>query len=348
MIEEIEKFKRKLKINLFNNWDIRKYIIDKIKKSGGWINCHSHLDRAYTLDIKDLNSKANAQLSEKWKLVDDLKREARVSDIYDRMAYSIDRQIAQGVRVIGSFIDIDQVIKDKALKAAERIRKNFNNKEIKILFINQTLKGVLHKDSRKYFKLGALFCDIVGGLPGTDRWFEEEHLDIVLSTARKLGKMVHVHVDQLNTFRERETEILASKTIEHGMQGRVVAIHSVSLSSHPYEYRRKTYRLMREAKIMVIVCPTAWIDSKRSEDLAPIHNAIAPVEELTQAGIRVGLGTDNIADIYKPFTDGDMWTELRFLLESCHFYDLDQLVKIATQNGRMILGINNHSSFIRI
>jgi cytosine/adenosine deaminase-related metal-dependent hydrolase len=51
------------------------------------------------------------------------------------------------------------------------------------------------------------------------------------------------------------------------------------------------------------------------------------------AGVRVALGTDDIADIYKPFSDGDMWTELRFLLEATHLYDIDALTEIATTNG---------------
>jgi len=71
-----------------------------------------------------------------------------------------------------------------------------------------------------------------------------------------------------------------------------------------------------------------------------IHNAIAPVEELFTEKIPVALGTDNIADIYKPFSDGDMWTELRFLLETCCFYDVEELVKIATINGRKVLGLS--------
>ena len=51
------------------------------------------------------------------------------------------------------------------------------------------------------------------------------------------------------------------------------------------------------------------------------------------------MGTDNIADMLKPFTDGDMWTELRFLLESCRFYEIEELVKIASTNGLKVLDI---------
>ena len=56
-----------------------------------------------------------------------------------------------------------------------------------------------------------------------------------------------------------------------------------------------------------------------------------------EAGSEVALGTDDIADIYKPYSDGDMWTELRFLLEATHTYDMDVLADIATVNGRKAL-----------
>ena len=48
----------------------------------------------------------------------------------------------------------------------------------------------------------------------------------------------------------------------------------------------------------------------------------------------------NIHDIYKPYADGDMMFELRMLLEACKIYDEDELVKIATTNGRKVLGIS--------
>lgn len=67
---------------------------------------------------------------------------------------------------------------------------------------------------------------------------------------------------------------------------------------------------------------------------------------MVKAGIRVAIGTDNIADIYKPFSDGDMWTELRFLLEATHMYDMDTLARIATRSGLEALGLAETRSAI--
>jgi len=320
-----------------NYIDLKSIILEKIKKNGGWVNTHAHLDRAFSLSRNNFNY-INATLQEKWRLYDFLKRESTVNDIYDRMAYALEKMIDQGVQAVGTYIDVDEVIKDKSIKAAIKLKENFQ-KTIKIKYMNQTHNGVINKESYKWFKIGAEFVDIVGGLPGADKNQIEKHIEIVLQTAKDLKKMVHIHVDQNNSDKEKETELLAKKTLGAKMEKKVVAIHSISLTAHKKDYRQKIYKLMKKAGINVIACPTAWIDCRRNENLSPTHNSMTPVDEMIPEGIVVALGTDNIIDIYKPFTDGDMWTELRFLLESCHYYEIDELVKIATVNGLKILGM---------
>jgi cytosine/adenosine deaminase-related metal-dependent hydrolase len=317
---------------------LKDLIISGILKNGGFVNTHSHLDRAYTISAENLHL-AKATLKEKWFLVDSIKKNSTVYQIYYRMAYALEKMVQQNVQAVGTFIDIDEVMEDKAIKAAQLIREHVSGSEIKIKFINQTLKGVINPDARKWFELGAQFVDIIGGLPAKDAGYEEEHLDILMETAKKYNKPVHVHVDQFNSPSEKETELLAKKTIQHGLEGKVTAIHCISTGAHKKEYREELYRLMNKAKLNVICCPTAWIDSKRSEELAPIHNSITPVDEMTPAGINIALGTDNIADILKPFTDGDMWTEVRFLLESCRFYNIQDLINISSINGLKVLDL---------
>ncbi len=312
-------------------------IIKKIKIKGGWVNTHSHLDRAYTLTNKNFRY-SYYPLKKKWYLVDEMKRLATEEDIYIRMEKALKYFIYQGTQAICTFIDVDEVIEDRSLKAAERLKKNYN-KYIKICFANQVLKGVLNKKSKYWFEKAIDFVDIIGGLPAKDNYKKNEHIDVLLRTAKKMDKIVHVHVDQFNNNKEIETEILAKKTIEYGMEGKVVAIHSISLASHKKDYRYNVYKLMKKAELMVISCPIAWIDHIRNENLVPSHNSITPIDEMIPEGIIVALGTDNICDIYKPFSNGNLWIELRFLLESCHYYNINNLVNIASINGLKVLGL---------
>ena len=94
-----------------------------------------------------------------------------------------------------------------------------------------------------------------------------------------------------------------------------------------------------DAGLNFVSCPTAWIDHRRNETLTVGHNAVTPIDEMVPIGLTVAIGSDNICDVYKPFSDGDMMTELRFLLESTHFYDVDSLVAIATTNGKKVIGL---------
>lgn len=312
-------------------------ILSGIQKNGGWVNSHSHPDRSYTLTPENYHL-GNNMLQEKWALNDDIKKNSTVEDYYSRIARTVESQIEQGVQAMGAFIDFDDLTKDKAFRAAERVRNEYKN-DIKLVFINQVLQGVLDPVPHRWLLEAAQYVDIIGGLPGKDKGREKDHVETIMQVAKDEGKMLHVHVDQLNTFGEKETELLADRTVALGMQSRVVAVHGISIAAHPEAYRKELYKRMREAGLMVVCCPTAWIDSPRREDLAVTHNSIAPVEELVREGIVVALGTDNIHDIYKPYSDGHMWTELRVLLEACRYYDVEGLIKIASTNGLKTLGL---------
>lgn len=316
--------------------DLKKLLLQKIKDNGGFVNAHAHIDRAYSVTEKNVNFASTLQ--EKWDLNNELKQTSTVDDIYGRMAMGVERMLEQGVKTLGTFIDVDKYIEDKAIKAGQRIRDDYKN-DLQIVYVNQVHYGVIDPDARKWFDTASEFVDIIGGLPERDKGHEAEHIDILLSTAKRMGKMAHVHVDQYNDPQQRDTELLVDKAIEHGMQGKVVGVHGLSIAAQPKEYREKLYKKMKEAEFMLVACPYAWIDSRRNETLTPFHNALTPVEELVPAGITVALGTDNIADIYKPFSDGDLWEDLHLLLEGCRFYDIEELVKIATVNGRKVLGL---------
>lgn len=326
-----------------DSFDPKQKILDKIKANSGWVNAHAHIDRAYILDDDNFRL-VDGSLQEKWDYPDQYKSSATVEQIYANMARVLDDQIAQGVQAIGSFIDVDPVIGDKAIQAAVKIRENYQDK-IQIKFINQVVKGVLDPAAREWFEKGAEFCDIIGGLPEKDTGSEAKHLDILFEAAKKNGgKMLHVHVDQFNSPDQRDTELLVQKTIEHGHQGKVVAVHCISVGAQPKAYRQELYAKMKDAGVMAVACPCGWIDNswvaaQPDDVIGPIHNSIAPVKEMVAAGLTVALGTDNIQDIYKPFNDGSMWTELRFLLEAQRYYDLDALTEISTRNGLKVLGL---------
>lgn len=313
---------------------------------GGFVNAHSHLDRAFTITKENMQSVVYNHLHQKWKYVDSYKRMATEEDFYINMTRALVSQREMLTSHILSFVDIDPVVGTKALDAAIRAKNFAATIGLGMKIACQTLKGITTPDTQKLI-IGAVeqdLVDIIGSLPGADKGKEEEHLDNVLMLGQIFDKRVHVHVDQLNTAKEKETELLARKTMEHQMEGRVTAVHSISLACHPKWYRKDVYKMAKDAGLSFISCPTAWIDARRSEELTPTHNAITPVDELLEHDLVVALGSDNIHDVYKPYSTGDMRTELKFLLEATHIYDKETLIKIARHNGLEVAGFNDKTN----
>jgi cytosine/creatinine deaminase len=301
------------------------------------VNTHLHLDRAHTLS-KQSFADSNIPLQAKWAYVDAIKRYSTSIQIFDRMAFATEEIVARGVHTISSFIDVDDAVKDKAMQAAQRLRQSFPNTQF--VFQNQTLHGVISPEARRWFDLGAQFVDHIGGLPGRDAGHEEEHLDVVLGTAKTLGKKAFVHVDQNNKPTERETELLLRKTIEHGMEGRVVVIHGISLGAQTDEYLAWLLPQVAAARIQFITCPRAWIDSRRQGNTSsPTHTPITPVDLLLAHNITVAIGTDNTNDVYKPGAPSDIIPELELIYDCCRIHDLQALTTIATTNGLKVLGL---------
>lgn len=319
-------------------FDPKEVLLEKIRQRGGWVNAHAHIDRDYTLREQDFKNGLEILHSLKWDLNDQFKRDASVDEIYSRMARSLENMCKQNVQAVASFIDVDPVVKDKAIKAADKARSAFKD-SINIRFVNQVIKGLLDPEAQQWFEVGAQFVDIIGGIPEKDSDHKEENFDILFSTAKRLGKSLHIHVDQLNDPTQRETEMLVKKTMDYEYQGKVTAIHAVSVAAQPRDYRLKLYQSMVEAGVMVVCCPSAWIDHRRNETLVPSHNSITPVDEMVEAGVVVAIGTDNVRELHLPFNDGDMWTELQTLLKANRFYNLDALADIASINGLKVLGI---------
>ena len=146
-------------------------------------------------------------LKDKWLFVDDYKRKATEEDYFNNFKKSLDSQKSMSTSVILSFIDIDDVVEYKVFNAALKAREYADSIGMKLLLANQTLKGVTTKKSRKYIENCLDEIDIIGSLPAADKDLKA-HFDVVMNWAKSTNKRLHSHVDQLNTIKERETELL--------------------------------------------------------------------------------------------------------------------------------------------
>lgn len=310
-------------------WDLKARFLEMVRERGGFSNHHGHFDKAYLISPENL-ALGFADMEKKWALYRHLKENYTHEDLVERISRALQAVVDQGSQYCRTMVDADSIIGLKPIEAAVEVKERFKNK-INFEIGVQPLEGVLEEASRKQYVEACKLADFCGGLPSRDRPQEEKHLDIVLNTAKELNKMVEVHVDQENNPYQNETELLCLKTIEHGMQGRVYGIHSISVSAKDESEQNRIVELCKQADVGIVICPSAALSMKQLPMTAPLHNSIGPFVKMKEAGVRTYLGIDNINDLFMPIVDGDMWTEVRMLMEACRYYDLEQVADWATQ-----------------
>ena len=308
-------------------WNLRLRFLEKVKELGGFACHHAHFDKAYLINLENLRL-SQVDMQRKWDLYRFLKENYTSADLFERISRGVEKMISQGVTYCRTMVDADSIVKLLPIEAALSVKQEFKDR-ITLEVGVQPLQGVLDQETFPYFAQACELADFVGGLPSRDRPQPEKHLDIIMDLAKRLGKRVEVHIDQENNPQEDETELLARKTIQHGMHGRVFGIHAISLGAKPVGEQNRIIGLLKEAGVSIVICPSAALSMKQLDMVAPLHNSIAPYPRLLAAGVPCYLGVDNIHDLFMPIVDGDMWFECRMLMESCRFYDIEKVAELA-------------------
>ena len=308
-------------------WNMRSHFHELVAQHGGMACHHAHFDKAYLISMDNLRL-SQVDMQKKWELYRFLKENYTHEDLVERISRGVESMLHQGVTYCRTMVDADSTVGLLPMHAALEVKQRYADRitfEIGV----QPLQGVLDPASRKQFESACELADFVGGLPSRDRPQPEKHLDVILQIAKSMGKMLDVHIDQENNPYESETELLALKTIEHGMEGKVFGVHAVSLASKPPTEQDRIIQVVKDSGMGIIICPSAALSMKQLEMNAPLHNSIAPVVKLREAEVPLYMGVDNVHDLFMPMVDGDLWFECRTLMEACRFYDLDAVAEMA-------------------
>jgi cytosine/creatinine deaminase len=337
----------------FMKFPFKELFFREVQKLGsGMVNCHAHLDRAYTL-TPEIWEQASALMEEKWILNREIKRKHTDESIQQRLTYCIEDFILQGITACRTHVDADSVVGMLVVNAAAKVREKYKDR-FTLQLVAHPLEGFLNADQTDFdkskmdlFEQACAVCDVVGGLPSRDRAMphgDQKHAEFLFYVAKNLQKDMDVHIDQENNPIEKDTEWFIDMIQQNQMQGRVTLLHAISVAAQAENDRSRIYQKIAETQTNVTVCPKAAISMKQHKDkMAPVHNSIAQVDEMLQYGINVSIGTDNISDIFVPEDNGDLFEEVLMMASACRLYDIQKLAQIATINGQKTLKINQYA-----
>lgn len=329
----------------------------RVKELGGYVNYHSHLDRAGTYDKKyfshcdvDSANAATFSLRQKQDLIGELHKGPAYNspeDLRERMGTYLDLMVKTGVKEIVSFIDTSPDIGLSALYTALELKEKYREKiDFKIAaypIFGFKYDPKYEKSRWEIFQEACGLADIIGALPEKDNrpecggvFGEETHFRKVIELGVKLNKEVHIHVDQYNDPRQKQTldmiqfvRCLAGPPKSNSEEPKFWAIHAISPSAYSEDKFKEVLDGLKNYNIGIGCCPKAAIGMNQPRSLnGPIHNSIARIFEMLLHGIRVKIGTDNISDIFIPTSTGSMLEELIELAEDLRFSHIQVLAKL--------------------
>jgi len=326
----------------------------KIAELGGYVNAHLHLDRAGTYDDTvqllrgtEVRDGTTLSLAGKHAVIPMV----HASPLYDatnletRVASYLDRMAAIGTRRADTVVDVTHDrVGDGALERLLVLKRRYAER-IDLRVGAYSPLGFRDDEPARWALLesAAARADFVGLLPERDdRASYPEHIGFEESCRRgillahRLGKHIHIHVDQANHHLENGGELVLDlvRRLElgaaPGAEPFVWLIHLISPSSYDEARFERLAAGLADQRIGVICCPSAAISMRQCRPfLAPTHNSIARVLELLAAGVEVRIASDNICDITSPMGTPDLLDELFVLANALRFYDQDILAKIA-------------------
>ncbi len=326
----------------YSTWD--RALELQVREFGGWLNAHTHLDRANTFAPEYLHhanidpvGAAGLSLQVKQILVGELHKGLayQADNLYTRMRAELERMAALGTREVVSFTDATPDIGLVAIEQAARLRDEFRGRLTLKLAVSPIFgfkNPRVNPDRWDTYRQAAEIADVLGGLPSKDRGEGrvgfDGHVRMILELGRTLHKPVHFQVDQDNDPREEETEQLVQAvrwlgTPEvPGEDGPTVwAVHAISPSCYDEERFRRLVDNLLAYNVGILSCPTAALSMFQHRPmLAPLHNSIARLLEMMAAGVPVRIGTDNIADIFIPNGDGSVRSEVWVAATALRFY----------------------------
>src|SRR3990167_4719798 len=307
-----------------------------------FVEPHIHLDAALTAGEPSWNLSGTLfEGIERWS-----ERKALVTheDSKTRARKAIDMLVEHGIQHVRSHVDVTDPGLG-ALKALLEVREETRHLiDLQIVAFPQ--EGIeSYANGRALMEQAVVLgADVVGGIPHFENTREQgvSSIKFLMDLAERTGCLVDVHCDETDDPHSRFLEVRAEEARVRGMGARVTASHTTAMGSYDNAYCSKLFRLLKQAQINFVSCPTESIHLQGRFDTFPKRRGLTRVAELDRAGINVCFGQDSIVDPWYPLGNGNILRILEAGLHICHmlgFEDLQRSLDLVTDNAAKTLDL---------
>ncbi len=298
----------------------------------GLVDGHIHLDKTL-LGMPFIPHIPGDSVAERVIAEKELRKSLTVP-VEQRAIKLVGQVVAYGTTAMRSHVDIDDLMKLDGLHALLKVREAArDHAEIQIVAFPQsgivTLPGAADM-MEQAVREGA---DLVGGLdPAGFDHDVDGHLNVVFGIAEKYGVGIDIHLHDFGSLGCSELRRIAEKTKAAGLGGKVAVSHAYALGGVDDIEFGQTADALAKAGVAIM-----------SNGAGPV--SMPPVKRLTEAGVTVFSGSDNIRDAWAPYGNGDMLDRANIVGYRNGLNtdtDVALALDLATVNAAKVLGLKDY------
>ena len=309
-----------------------------------FVDSHVHLDATLTAGQPEWNE--TGTLFDGIRIWSERKQDLTKEDVKSRAKKTLLNMVGHGIQHVRSHVDVT----DPHLIAARallELREELKD-QIELQLVAFPQEGILSYPHGRELMEQAVKegLDVVGGIPHfeftTEYGWQSVHF--LMALADKYDRLVDVHCDEIDDPASRNLEVLATEAYERGMKDRVTASHTTVMGSYNDAYTYMLFRLLKMSDINFVSNPLVNVHLGGRFDTYPKRRGVTRIKELTEAGINVSFGEDDIQDPWNPLGNGNMLDAVTMGVYIAHlmgYHQLQDTFNYVTYNGAKTLHISD-------
>ena len=308
----------------------------------GLVDAHIHLDKALLLDRYPA---VEGTFSEALQKTLQAKQEYTVTDIQTRARTIIEKAIAFGTTAMRTHVEVDPILKLKSMQALLPLKEEYAwGITLQLAVFAQ--EGITNQPGttsllREAMAMGG---NVIGSAPYVDP-NPQENIRLIFAIAQEFNCDVDFHLDFLDDNAPLLLPVVIEETIKHNWQYRVCLGHMTKLAGLTPAELATFIPSLKEAGIAILALPATDLYMMARQDTHNVRRGVAPIDRLAESGIKVGIATNNVQNLFTPFGDGDMLkicTLLAQVLQLGTTASHQLCLEMATSRAAQAIGIQDY------
>jgi cytosine/creatinine deaminase len=261
------------------------------------------------------------------------RRELRIPSV-DRIVALLEKMVAYGTSHVRSHTDVDPEVGLRGVEAVRAAVQRLDGR-VAVQQVAFPQHGLLSNAGTAELLEEALKqgVETIGGIDpaGMDR-DPVRHLDLVFDLATRYQASIDIHLHDGGSLGAWELELIADRTREAGLGGRVTISHAYGFSQADPASQARLIERLADAGVTLLTA-------------AVYSFPVPPIKRLRAAGVNVACGHDGICDLWGPYGSGDMLERAMHVAYRSTFRrdeDIELALEAASYGGARALGLERY------